>query len=102
MDAEGRAPALRELFDLSVFIVMSAKLCVTEPPMYGPFRLLDVLQRLIALRRGLAQEPDAFLDRMNELVEEKKWCVQWDLDEFVRFLDELVERFTREVAERTG
>lgn len=89
-----------ELFDICVFITMSAKLCVKEPHLYGPFRLLDVLQRVINVRQRLVDKPDAFLERVGELVEEKKWSVQWDSNEFLGFLDHLEEIFTEEVKSR--
>lgn len=37
------------LFEILIFLATSARGCVDEPPLYGPFRLIDALSKLIDL-----------------------------------------------------
>ena len=52
-----------EFFALLAFLVTSARNCVEEPKLYGPFRLIDGASRLIEILEG-AGIADEFLVEM--------------------------------------
>lgn len=90
------------LFEIAVFLATSARGCIDEPPLYGPFRLIDGLSRLIDLPEyASCLSDDKFLKRMKAEIDEKKFLVMFDPEEFREFLDELVYQFSRELKERT-
>lgn len=89
------------LFELALFLATSAQGCLNEPPLYGPFRLLDALSRLINLPNygdSLAQDP--FLKDIKDLVDSKKFLVMYDVDGFKRAIDEIVAKLTAEAKNR--
>ena len=90
------------LFDLAVFLATSARGCVEEPHLYGPFRLVDALSRLIELPKYAAcikEEP--FLAKMKRVIDEKKFLVVSDTEAFKAFLDSLVREFAKELKRRS-
>ncbi len=89
------------LFELALFLATSAQGCLNEPPLYGPFRLIDALSRLVDLPdygEGLAQDP--FLKDLKTFVDSKKFLVMYDVDGFKRAIDEIVMRLTAEAKNR--
>jgi len=91
------------LFELALFLATSARNCIDEPPLYGPFRLLDAISRLAALpehAEGLDEDP--FLIEVKAFVDEKKFLVTTDVEGFTRAADDLVERFAKELKRRSA
>ena len=89
------------LFEIAVFLATSAQGCLNEPPLYGPFRLLDALSKLADLpdyAPGLDRDP--FLKEIKAIVDEKKFLVMYDVEGFKRAIDEVVERFSKELKKR--
>ena len=102
MNEEKKVTGDEYLFEIAVFLATSARGCMDEPPLYGPFRLIDGLSRLIDLPKyASCLSDDAFLKRMKAEIDEKKFLVMFDPEEFRKFLDELVHQFTRKLKERT-
>jgi len=90
------------LFDLAVFLATSARGCVEEPHLYGPFRLIDALSRLIELPKYAACiKEDPFLTKMKRVIDEKKFLVVSDIEAFKVFLDSLVREFAKELKRRS-
>jgi len=87
-----------ELLKLFCYMITSARGCVEEPKLYGPFRLIDSMERLISLldTQGLA---DDFLRKEQAKIEENKYLVMQDAKGFTKFLDELVIDFTQKLRE---
>ncbi|MBA7567149.1 hypothetical protein ES708_08849 [subsurface metagenome] len=81
------------LIKLFCYMIISARGCVEEPKLYGPFRLIDSVGRIITLldNEGLA---DDFLKKEKAKIEESKHLVMQDEKVFTKFLDELVIDFT--------
>lgn len=71
------------------YLASSAAGLVTEPHMYGPFRLVDSAERLIGIMKELGWSDD-FLDDLAGFIGANKESVMTDEAHFVRFLDELV------------
>lgn len=89
------------LFELALFLATSAQGCLNEPPLYGPFRLLDALSRLIDLPdygESLAKDP--YLKELKNFVDSKKFLVMYDVDGFKKAIDEIVMRLTVEAKNR--
>jgi hypothetical protein len=89
------------LFELALFLATSARNCIDEPPLYGPFRLLDALSKLTDFPKhagGLDDDP--FLDEMKTFVDEKKFLVTTDVQGFRQASDELVAKFAKELKRR--
>jgi len=86
------------LIKLFCYMITSARGCVEEPKLYGPFRLIDSVGRIITLldNEGLA---DDFLKKEMVKIEESKYLVMQDEKGFIKFLDELVIDFTQELKE---
>ena len=87
----------RDFYRLITFLLTSARGCVNEPKMYGPFRLLDASKRLIDLldARGLADE---FLEQIRiKLNEVERLMDQEDQKNFVESLDDLILALVKEV-----
>jgi hypothetical protein len=91
------------LFELAIFLVTSARNCIDEPPLYGPFRLLDALSRLADFpEHDESLDKDPFLKEVKAFVDEKKFLVTTDVEGFTRAADELVERFAKELKRRSA
>jgi hypothetical protein len=91
------------LFELALFLATSARNCIDEPPLYGPFRLLDALSRLSDFPKhdkGLDEDP--FLAEVKVFVDEKKFLVTTDVEAFTKAADELVEKFAKELKRRSA
>ncbi len=89
-----------EVIKLLCFMVTSAAGCVNEPKLYGPFRLIDSVERIITLldNEGLA---DDFLKNARAKIGEKKYILGYDEEGFIKFLDEMVIDFTRRLKEES-
>ncbi len=89
------------LFEIAVFLATSAQGCLNEPPLYGPFRLLDALSKLADFPDYAPElDRDPFLKEIKAIVDEKKLLVMYDVEGFKRAIDEIVERFSKELKKR--
>jgi hypothetical protein len=86
-----------EWLELFCFMSSSARGLVGEPDIYGPFRLVDSLEKIIDLLGKQGVLDDEFLKKEKEKIGAKKLVVVVDQEAFVEFLDELVIDFTREL-----
>jgi len=90
------------LLELVAFLATSARGCIDEPPLYGPFRLIDALSRLIDLPKyATCLKDDDFLRKIKAEIEEKKYSVMFDTVEFQNMLDNIVLQVTKELKRRS-
>lgn len=82
-------------FRLATFLVTAARDVVDEPAIYGPFRMIDAVDRLMA---GVFD--DEFLAAMKPELEQEKQKVMSDRAAFVAWLDDLSGRFAAEAKRR--
>jgi hypothetical protein len=82
-------------FRLATFLVTAARDVIDEPPIYGPFRMVDAVDRLIA-----GSFDDDFLTEIQPELEREKLKVMSDRDAFVAWLDELAAKFAVEAKRR--
>ena len=89
----------RGLFELTGYMLTSARGLIEEPQLYGPFRLLDGVTRLCGI---LEKEDSGYGDFFSELkakIDEKKFTVMTDEDAFIGMMDDVVLSFTRKMNE---
>jgi hypothetical protein len=84
----------RGLFELVGYMLTSARGLIDEPPLYGPFRLVDGVSRLCDFMDEEAGYGDFFTNLKNK-IDERKFLVMSDTDAFVELLDEVVLDYTR-------
>ena len=80
------------------YMATSACNLVGEPPMYGPFRLVDATSRLIDILEKIGAADEVLL-KARDLIEEKKYLVMHDEEAFVSFLNELVMKLVEGIRE---
>jgi len=80
-----------DFFNLLAFLVTSARGCVDEPKLYGPFRLIDGASRLIGILEE-AHMADEFLVKVRREIDEGKYLMD-DKGKFIQFLDDLTLDF---------
>src|SRR5262249_44415226 len=85
-------------FRMALYLVASARDCLDEPLIYGPFRMIEGVSRLLSDRAPA----DAFLTDMKTQIDQQKYNVMADREAFGRWLDELLARFGAEAARRNG
>jgi len=89
------------LFEIAVFLATSALNCIDEPPLYGPFRLLDALSKVADLPKyAPCLKEDPFLQKIKAIVDEKKFLVMYSAEEFRKAIDEIVKMFAEELKRR--
>ncbi len=85
----------QDAFRLATFLVTAARDVVDEPAIYGPFRMVDAVDRLIA-----NVFEDDFLREIEPELEREKQKVMSDREAFVAWLDDLAARFAAEAKRR--
>ena len=88
----------KEIFELICYIIVSARNLDQETKMYGPFRLVDAASKLIEIleKNGIYDE---FLSQVRTMIEDNKYKVMTDKEEFVAFLDDLVLKMVGKLKE---
>ncbi len=89
------------LFDLALFLIMSARGCIDEPPLYGPLRLINAISKIADFPKyARCLKEDKFLIKMKKEIERNMDLVMYDQEEFKKFLDILVKKFSIELKRR--
>jgi hypothetical protein len=86
-----------ELFVSVLYLVASARDCLDEPLIYGPFRMIEGVSRMLATSHG-----DPFLSRMKVAIDGEKYNVMGDRASFARWLDDLLRDFAAEAKRRNA
>lgn len=88
----------KEIFELICYMLISAKNLDRETKMYGPFRLVDAASKLIEIleKNGICDE---FLSQVRTMIEDNKYKVMTDKEEFVPFLDDLALKMVAKLKE---
>ena len=84
-----------ELFVNVLYLVASARDCIDEPLIYGPFRMIEGVSRMLEGARG-----DVFLSQMKAEIDAQKYSVMGDRVSFARWLDALLRDFAAEAKRR--
>ncbi len=82
-------------FRLATFLVIAARDVIDEPAIYGPFRMVDAVDRLMT-----RSFDDDFLRGLQPELEREKQKVMTDREGFVAWLDDLAARLATEAKRR--
>lgn len=89
------------LFKIISFLASSAQGCITEPKLYGPFRLIDAISKLCDFPKySKEMEDDSFLQHIKEEIDEHKFLVLKEEEAFKDFIKKLVNTLAREYKKR--
>lgn len=83
------------LFEHALYLVASARDCLDEPLVYGPFRMLEGVSRLVE-----RFPEDEFLQAAKEQIDRGKYEVMGDRERFAAWLDDLLRSFAAEAKRR--
>jgi len=93
---DGTAEGL-EAFVSALYLVASARDCLDEPLIYGPFRMIEGVSRMLESSGG-----DRFLSEMKAAIDREKYNVMADRGSFARWLDDLLRDFAAEARRRNA
>jgi len=79
----------QQFFELICYMVTSARNLIPENKLYGPFRLVDAVSRLIDVLQKLDLESPR-LEAIQKQIEEGKYMVMESDEKFTDFLENLV------------
>ncbi len=82
-------------FETALYLVASARDCLDEPLIYGPFRMIEGVSRMLEGQTG-----DSFLKEMKAAIDREKYNVMADRASFARWLDDLLRAFAAEAGRR--
>jgi hypothetical protein len=82
-------------FELALYLVAAARDCLDEPLLYGPFRMVEGVSKLLGRTGG-----DEFLVRAKETIDSEKYKVMGERERFAAWLDELLRDFAAEAKRR--
>ena len=89
------------LLELAAYMITSARGLLDEPATYGPFRLIDGASRLCGLLSENGHDDGEFFDKLQTRIDEGKFSVMGDLDEFRKMLDAAVIDITHHLMEKS-
>ena len=79
----------QQFFELICYMVTSARNLIPENKLYGPFRLVDAVSRLIDVLKKLDLKSPR-LEAIQKQIEEGKYMVMESDEKFTDFLENLV------------
>jgi hypothetical protein len=89
MDTHKKDELEQEFFELTCYMVTSARNLIKENRLYGPFRLIDAASRLIDVLEKLDLKSPR-LETIQKQIEEGKDTVMESEEKFTAFLENLV------------
>ncbi len=78
------------MIDFIAYMVTSARNLLDEPDKYGPLRLMEGVSRLCALLSEYGFTDNEFLLELKENIDQRKFSVMTDMEDFVDLMDETV------------
>ena len=83
----------KEIIKLFAYMVTSARGCVDEPKIYGPFRLIDSISKLYSILKENNLIGNEEVSNIIGKIEKKKYSCMTDEKEFVTMLDDIIDDF---------
>lgn len=80
-----------DIIKLLAYILTSARGCIDEPKIYGPFRLADSASKLFYSLKDNGLINDEGINSIIDKIEEKKHTCMSDEQEFINMLDEVID-----------
>jgi nitroreductase len=91
------------LFEYALFLLTAARGIMNEPRVYGAIRLVDAVSKLTGLySTTISLKPDPFMIEARRKIDAKLETAMTSEEEFMAFIDELVDDFTHELMKRYG
>jgi nitroreductase len=91
------------LFEYTLFLITAARGIPNEPWHYGAIRLLDAVSKITGLySTTTALKPDPFLIEAKRKIDAKLDTAMVSEEDFMKFIDDLVNEFTHELMKRHG
>lgn len=91
------------LFEYTLFLLTAAHGIPNEPRVYGAIRLVDAVSKLTGLYSTTSSlKPDSFLLAATKKIDTELDTAMTSEDEFMAFIDRLVDDFTHELKRRYG
>lgn len=78
-----------DVYDLYGFMASAAKELLVDPQIYGPFRMVDTISRVINLLEHHGFHDD-FSQEIKDFIDANKYVMMSDEEEFADFLNRLV------------
>jgi hypothetical protein len=91
-----------EMLDLLAYMLTSARGLPDEPAMYGPFRLIEGASRLCGILANAEHGKTRELRMLQEKIDEKKYSLMTDENEFIELMDEAVLAITHILMEENN
>lgn len=83
----------KEIMKLFTYMATSARGCIDEPKIYGPFRLIDSISKLYSILKENNLIENEEVSKVIEKIEKKKYSCMTDEKEFVIMLDDVIDDF---------
>jgi hypothetical protein len=88
------------LFELVAYLVACARLTLDEPQIYGSFRLIEAVVRLVQAAEAIGVEVDAEIIAARDSINQEKMRMIEDHDGYRAWLDGLLAEVAREATRR--
>lgn len=88
------------LFELVAYLVSCSRLSLDEPPIYGSFRLIEAVGRLVDAADALGIAVDSEIRNAREQIEANKLLIIDDHDGYRAWLDGLLTEVAAEATRR--
>jgi hypothetical protein len=90
-------------FEYALFLLTAAGGILTEPHVYGALRLVDAVSKLTGMYSTTSSlKPDPFLVEAGRKIDARLDTAMTSNEEFMAFIDGLVDDFSREMMKRYG
>ncbi len=83
----------KDIIKLFTYLVTSARGCMDEPKIYGPFRLIDSVSKFYNLLKENNLIKGEEIAKIVEKIDRKKYSSMTDEKEFVTMLDDIIDDF---------
>jgi Family of unknown function (DUF6092) len=88
------------LFELVAYLVACARLTLDEPQIYGSFRLIEAVGRLVQAAQAIGLEVDAEILAARDSIDREKMRMIEDHDGYRSWLDGLLAEVATEATRR--
>lgn len=89
-----------EILDILSFMLTSARGLLDEPASYGPFRMADGVSRLCGVLSADGHPDAEFLNTLKNNIDERKFTVMSDMEDFKSLLDDSVLSMTQHLIQK--
>lgn len=81
----------QDIIKVFSYIATSARGCIDEPKIYGPFRLIETMSKLFWMLKSNNLIANDKLSRIIDKIDEKKYVCVKDEKKFIGLLDEVID-----------